>query len=286
MSTPNSICWNITQRCNEKCKFCYRDQFSKDRTLEENMKILDNILKAGVKKITFAGGEPLLYPGILELIEYAHDHGAMTSLTTNGILVTDELLEKLEGILDWFTLSLDGPNTEVQVQMTRHKGHYDNVERILTTIREKGLSIKVKINTVVSGINKHEVVNMVPFMKAQEISRWKLFQFVPLRGEACVHQDEFLITDEAYEQVVAQTQRTLAMDGLEEIVTASSREAIENSYFVVFPNGDVRLSDGLADEDLGNLLESDVKTLWQTHHFNKKLHVARTQRAIEMVKGA
>ena len=284
LKTPNSICWNITQRCNEKCKFCYRDKFSKDLSLEENMKVLENMLKAGVKKITFAGGEPLLYPGIFELIRYAHEHGAITSLTTNGILVTEEVLAQLNGILDWFTLSLDGPNAEVQTRMTRHAGHFDHVSRILKLIQKKNIKTKVKINTVVSGVNHEEVINMVPFMQAHDVKRWKLFQFVPLRGDATVHQEAFMITDQLYQTVLEGVKSELKVHALQEIMTASSREAIENSYFVVFPNGDVRLSDNLSDTHIGNLLHDSVTEIWSEHHFNKNLHIERTDRAINIVK--
>lgn len=286
LKTPESICWNITHYCNEKCKFCYRDKISQDLSLEENMKILDNMLQSGVKKITFAGGEPLLYPGILELIQYAHDRGAITSLTTNGILVTDELLEKCEGILDWFTLSLDGPDPETQTKMTRHKGHYDNVVRILSTINEKKLSIKVKVNTIVSNINKEDVIRMVPFMKAYGIDRWKLFQFVPLRGDACVNQEAFEISDLEYKKVWEEVQQLLKQYNIQEIASTSSREVIENSYFVVFPNGDVRLSDHLSDTYIGNLLKDRVNEIWQMNQFNIELHTERTKRAISIARGA
>ena len=101
---PNSICWNITHKCNEKCEFCYRDNISEDLTFDTNKKILEEIIASGAKKITFAGGEPLMYDGVLELIKYAKQNGIITSLTTNSILLSDELLLKLDGILDWLTL--------------------------------------------------------------------------------------------------------------------------------------------------------------------------------------
>lgn len=37
-----SICWNITNKCNENCKFCYR-KMVKDNTLQDNKTIFDKL---------------------------------------------------------------------------------------------------------------------------------------------------------------------------------------------------------------------------------------------------
>lgn len=285
LNRPESICWNITQRCNEKCRFCYRDKQSADLSIEENMKVLDNMIQSGVKKITFAGGEPLLYPGIFELIQHAHDKGVITSMTTNGILVTDEILDRYEGILDWFTLSLDASNAEIQTKMTRHAGHFDNVQSILNRIEKKKMSIGIKINTIVSSVNEKDILEMIPFIGKHKILRWKLFQFVPLRGDAMSAEEEFYISDEAYDDVVKNVQEALRVHKLQDILSISDRKAIENAYFVVFPNGDVRLSKQLADEYLGNLIEGNVNEIWSINDFNKEKHLERTIRAINMIEG-
>ena len=36
-----SVCWNITSRCNENCKFCYRILTDSENDLEKNKKILE-----------------------------------------------------------------------------------------------------------------------------------------------------------------------------------------------------------------------------------------------------
>ena len=49
------LCWNITARCNENCKYCHRFLSPKDLTREENFKILNNIMTSGIKNVTFTG---------------------------------------------------------------------------------------------------------------------------------------------------------------------------------------------------------------------------------------
>ena len=69
MNKIYSVCWNITEKCNESCKFCYRTIVD-DLSLEENKRIADKLIEHGVEKITFAGGEPLLYKGLFGLAKY------------------------------------------------------------------------------------------------------------------------------------------------------------------------------------------------------------------------
>lgn len=81
-------------------------------------------LRQKVEKIMFAGGEPLLYPGIKMLIQYAKEKGLCTALTTNGRFLSVEQLERIAPYLDWLTISLDAPNVTVQRAMTRAADHY------------------------------------------------------------------------------------------------------------------------------------------------------------------
>jgi radical S-adenosyl methionine domain-containing protein 2 len=78
--------FHIVKPCNMKCKFCYAtfedmhivNQLSK----YDAFKILDKLKEAGLQKITFAGGEPLLYKWIYEVIVYSKGIGLTTSIQT------------------------------------------------------------------------------------------------------------------------------------------------------------------------------------------------------------
>ena len=69
MNRLYSICWNITNKCNESCKFCYR-KICDDNSLEENKRIFDNISQIKIDKISFCDGEPLLYDNLFELVNH------------------------------------------------------------------------------------------------------------------------------------------------------------------------------------------------------------------------
>jgi len=91
-----------TTYCQLKCPGCYRG-VDKDgavhihEELEELKKQVDVFLETrNVQTISIAGGEPLLYPKIEELISYIKSRGLKAKIFTNGILLEEKLLEKLK----------------------------------------------------------------------------------------------------------------------------------------------------------------------------------------------
>ena len=91
-----SICWNLTNKCNENCKFCYRKLCS-DNIIDENLQIFDKLSNIKIGKITLCGGEPLLYNGLFELATYTRNKWSsiLLSITTNGSINEDSVTDIL-----------------------------------------------------------------------------------------------------------------------------------------------------------------------------------------------
>lgn len=272
---PNSVCWNITNQCNDKCLFCYRDKISKDLDFNYQKIIIDKVALSGIRKITFAGGEPLLIPEIKTLINYAKSKGLIVSLTTNAILLKGEMLDFCLENLDWLTLSLDGSNDSIQIEMTRNKRHFSHVLEVLDYAKHfEQKQCKIKVNTVVSCINQDCILKIADIIVNNSINRWKLFQFVPLRGSAREYNEKFFLSDTVFKRIVQETQKYLEKEDI--LLSISGRDSIENAYFVIFPNGDIKISQDLEDRIIGNALTDDLQQLWQHELYQKSLHDERT----------
>lgn len=118
-----SVCWNITSKCNENCKFCYSLKNIEECSFEENLIILERIKELNVKEITWTGGEALLYPYLFELMEIVHKNGIRNKLISNGRLISKSMIDKYEKVLDELTLSLDAVNDDILDDLGRGKGH-------------------------------------------------------------------------------------------------------------------------------------------------------------------
>jgi radical SAM protein with 4Fe4S-binding SPASM domain len=78
----------------------------------ECLRIVNSAAKAGVSHIEFTGGEIFLREDALEVIKQASELGMTTSVVTNGLLLTDEVLERLGEYHTITFLSIDGATKE------------------------------------------------------------------------------------------------------------------------------------------------------------------------------
>ena len=82
---------SITNRCNVNCIYCHHDGMldsSSEMTPDEIYEICRIAKKLGVEKIRLSGGEPLVRPDIVEIVEKINSLDFKDiSITTNGIFL-------------------------------------------------------------------------------------------------------------------------------------------------------------------------------------------------------
>lgn len=103
----------VTRRCNLSCGYCTEfDNYSAPVPLELLKERIDAIHRLRVVNTSLLGGEPLMHPDIVELVEYCNRKNQV-SITTNGFLLTKKLIEKLnEAGLSNLQISIDALDTD------------------------------------------------------------------------------------------------------------------------------------------------------------------------------
>ena len=111
---------HLTSCCNYRCGFCFSTKLDK-RWLSANewVPILEKLRHSGICKINYAGGEPFLYPEIVELCKVSKRMGFMVSVVSNASLIDEDVLSDLEGSLDWLGLSVDSISEDTERKMGR-----------------------------------------------------------------------------------------------------------------------------------------------------------------------
>ncbi|MCX7654942.1 MAG: radical SAM protein [Treponemataceae bacterium] len=145
---------SITDRCNLRCRYCMPQEnpfFLPPESLlsrEAILTIAEEAVSAGITKIRFTGGEPLLRQDLVDIIKALGrlPRLKILAITTNGTLLADQAASLKKAGLQRVNISLDTMDPGLFQWLTRG-GNITTVFRGIQAAREVGLSIK--INTVV-----------------------------------------------------------------------------------------------------------------------------------------
>lgn len=162
-TAPLTVIFNVTNRCNLKCKHCYASYFSRsskgEMTTAEIKKIIKDLKKNGCLRINFCGGEPLLRNDIKELIDYGKTQGLSVDLTSNGVLVPSRLNEIKN--IKCLTISLDGKPAHHDI--LRGKG--SAVKALVAIESAINFGIEVRVNMVIHKYNLKDIDYMLDLAK-------------------------------------------------------------------------------------------------------------------------
>lgn len=247
------ICWNITTRCNQSCRYCHRFLKIKDLSLKKNIKILNNLIYNGVTDITWTGGEALLLNGIDKLLEIGYNNGIKNKLITNGKLLNIDRIIKIGKYLDSIVLSIDSTDNLINEKLGRGFDHYNNVKEILDYLKVN-FKVKIRINSVVCSYTKNEYKKLITFLNNYDIYSWRLFKFMPLRETAVNNKDEFSISLNEYNDIIKNVRLKSKIENIDSRVESD----MEEKYILILANGDIVITQDGIDKKVGNALSDKV----------------------------
>ena len=162
---------SVTDRCNFRCRYCMpRERFGEEHTFlpkrallsfPEIHRFVKACLPLGLKKVRITGGEPLLRPGLEELVSMLSEPGVETALTTNASLLSRHAEVLAASGLDRVTVSLDALDPDIHSMMADCTVPVEDVLEGIQSALDNDLG-PVKVNCVVQrGVNESEVPALV-----------------------------------------------------------------------------------------------------------------------------
>ena len=250
---------HITERCNFRCKYCFA-YFSRHEDLPSKSwkKIIDDLKAYGnISSINFAGGEPVLYKNFPELVDYAKNLDFKVSIISNGYFLLDERFTPIDifSKIDTLGISVDSFNEKILVELGCCDGNFRilSEEKFLKII-ERAISvnpaIKIKINTVVSKLNKDEQLTNIE--NRVEINRWKFLNTKLFETENFSNRD-------------------LLVSNGEHVV----EKKISRSYIMIDNVGNMLDDFGEDYEIVGNILEENFSDVFRRFQLDKELYQSR-----------
>jgi len=314
MPAPFVIVWNFTNMCNLRCLHCYQraERPSPDELgLEEKLRLVDELDKAGVAMIALSGGEPTIHPHFYRVIKEIADRGIYAAVATNGTTFArkENLIKAVRLGLKYVEVSIDSARPEVHDRFRGVPGAWEKAVQALHNAVELGINNGMA--TTVTKLNIREIPEIIDLAQEIGVRRLILFNFVPVgRGAENAWLD---LSPEEREELFRTVYREMRKRNLEIVSTAPqySRIVLQMSkgevsapthfyvghdkvvsavaefvggcgagriYAAIQPNGDVTPCVFLPIK-VGNVREKPFREIWENAPLLRKL------RNRELLKG-
>jgi len=202
------LAWELTQRCNLKCKHCRMDDQMEDKelSLEESLSLIDHLSPWANPTLILSGGEPLLREDLFEIIEHATSKNLRVVLATNGTLLNSEVAKKLKksGVRR-VSISLDFAQEEKQDEFRGEKGAFGKALEGINYLKENKLPFQ--INMTLTKENLVELPSLLRLAEEMGAQAFHVFFLVPtgigrgLRGKELSQEEYEEAFDLLYEEM-------------------------------------------------------------------------------------
>lgn len=279
LKSPVTAQMALTYGCNNLCRYCYNStrglvEQDKGVSLEDSMKIAEQIVDKEVFEVVLTGGEPLLRRDLLyPLARYFSKNNADVKMNSNLVLLNYEDAQKIKdsGILSVFG-SLSSADEITYNHITQTK-NYSKAIKGLETLLKNG--IPTGVNMVVTDLNKNKVYETGEFLHKMGVDA-----FCATPASACEYMNPKL--ELSTNNVVKTLDALLALQndfGMNvDVVEPIPRCIVDNpkKYEQFFrrdcaagkmtisidPNGDVTPCTHVSKK-YGNLLKDDLTKVWK-----------------------
>jgi radical S-adenosyl methionine domain-containing protein 2 len=259
-----SVNFHLTARCNMACRYCFNHRHDTQcATSEQQQEIVARLCHYGFSKISFVGGEPTLVPHLTDLLRLCKSMGKTTMLITNGGLLHQQ--RDCLAHCDWVGLSVDSLSAKTNALIGRNLPASTTYRQIVELIHNAGC--KLKINTVVSRLNKDE--GMHRFMDFSRPQRWKVLQVTKVQGQNEANFQNFAVSKGEFLSFV---KRHVKFKGI--IVPECSEDMID-SYLMLDHAGCFMSNSKHIYQKSPSILDVDVQAALEFVNFNHAKHINR-----------
>jgi Fe-coproporphyrin III synthase len=191
------VVWNCTRSCNLQCLHCYSASeprvYPNELTTGEARKLIDDLVAFRVPVLLISGGEPLIRPDIMDLAEYAGSRGMRVTFSTNGTLLTSELVRRMKTIgVGYVGISFDGIGATHDYFRARD-GAFDGALRGVRHCLEEGQ--KVGLRFTINRHNHKEIGRIFDLIESEGIPRACFYHLVysgrgaEMRADDLTHEE-------------------------------------------------------------------------------------------------
>ncbi|TKB28237.1 radical SAM protein [Desulfopila sp. IMCC35006] len=161
--------------CNFRCSYCYVDEKVDTSNELSRAEIKDVILQAkelGARKIIILGGEPSIYPHLVEMLAFLAENCLDVEMFTNGSGIDKALAAVLAEHKVRIALKMNSRNEQVQDKLAGKKGAFHIINKALSALQEAGYpsqELFLAVSTVICRQNIKELPAMWQWLREENI---------------------------------------------------------------------------------------------------------------------
>lgn len=167
---PFDVTFELTYKCNLKCKHCYQDNSDDNMILKTNevFNILDQLAKAGCFNLAFTGGEIFSRKDIFQIVERANELNFALDLFTNGTLITKDVAKDLAKYkIRRVEISIHGSTPDIHDEFTKVKGSFNRIIEAVNHLKDNDVNILLK--TPITSDNINDINNILCLCKTLNV---------------------------------------------------------------------------------------------------------------------
>jgi MoaA/NifB/PqqE/SkfB family radical SAM enzyme len=291
---PVAMTFAVTYKCQCNCKHCSAGRHLRNDMTElstrEAKALIDQSQNLGVSLIAFTGGEPLLRDDIYDLISYVDKRKALPIIFTNGLLLTEENVQKLidAGLYSLF-VSIDSAIPEEHDQLRGWKGLFKTAIQGVKSMQAKGGFVGLSSYATRSATEKGMYKKVYSLAKQLGVENLILFDGVPTGS--MLNDTSEMLSPEQHEAIRKFSSDVFGHKKIPQFNSQSWQNSIEgylggigclavNLQYYVSAYGEVSPCD-FTPLSFGNVRNESIKDIWNkmVHHpaYNHRSTFCRMQ---------
>lgn len=287
LDMPLTLLLMPTYRCQTDCIYCYSqrpelshgDEMPVGRWIE----LIDEAGSLGIDRINFSGGDPLMYRGIMKLLEVSARYRMCYILPTKTTIKPKRArtLSRVLSANGEIQISVDSFDHDIATLMTRTPDYAIHARQSIKNLRDAG--VQVTTNTVVTPHNYSTVADLIYELKALGVHKANITNY----GRSAYRHDNSLLL--GHEQIIKlhhtiseirdelnwellscnAEARDFSIPGNNTVEAWNERSSCSGGFsaMCLLPNGDVTLCEQVPDEEpfvVGNVRENSLMEIWNS----------------------
>jgi MoaA/NifB/PqqE/SkfB family radical SAM enzyme len=188
----DEVAVEVTGHCNLSCGICLIVNTRKTSPPPEDVRrVIDDAKSAGAGTVRFTGGEPLLRKDIFDLTEYAKNAGMTVYLNTNGSLMNERMIARMERSVDSVLVSVQGHDPESEQRLTG--GGELFLSKLANLKKLAGSKVPVvRVDTIMSKTLLRHANRYVGMLRAAGVRHWVLTR--PMHRTGLAASEEYRLS--------------------------------------------------------------------------------------------